>query len=72
MPGVKSLRENICKKISKLYGKEYNSETEITITSGATQAIYTAITTLVNKGDEVIIFEPAYDSYVPVSYCQRW
>ena len=45
--------------------REYNSETEITITSGATQAIYTAITTVVNKDDEVIIFEPAYDSYVP-------
>ncbi len=65
MPGVKTLRENICKKISILYGKEYNFETEITITSGATQAIYTAITTVVNKDDEVIIFEPAYDSYVP-------
>ncbi len=65
MPGVKTLRENICKKISTIYGKEYKSETEITITSGATQAIYTAITTVVNKDDEVIIFEPAYDSYVP-------
>ncbi len=65
MQGVKTLRENICKKISKLYGRDYNSETEITITSGATQAIYTAITTVVNKDDEVIIFEPAYDSYVP-------
>ncbi len=65
MTGVKELRENICKKISTLYHHNYNPETEITITSGATQAIYTAITTLINKNDEVIIFEPAYDSYVP-------
>jgi len=65
MQGVPSLRESISEKIEKLYGKLYNSETEITVTAGATQALYTALTSVVEKGDEVILFEPAYDSYVP-------
>jgi len=65
MPGVMKLREIISEKTHKLYGKYYNPETEITITSGATQALYTAITAIVNEGDEVIVFEPVYDSYVP-------
>ncbi|MEI7594240.1 MAG: methionine aminotransferase [Bacteroidota bacterium] len=66
MHGVKELREQICSKIQKHYKKAYNPDTEIVITSGATQALYTAITAFIHKGDEVIIFEPAYDSYVPV------
>jgi methionine aminotransferase len=65
MGGVQKLREQISKKIEKLYGRLYDVENEITITAGATQAIYTAITTVVQTGDEVIIIEPAYDSYVP-------
>ena len=65
MPGVPVLRKAISKKIEKLYNKHYNPETEITVTSGATQALYTAITSVVKKGDEVIVFEPVYDSYVP-------
>jgi len=65
MPGVKALREQISLKINKIYGKHYDTENEITITSGATQAIYTAITTIIQPGDEVIIIEPAYDSYTP-------
>jgi len=65
MPGVMKLREVISEKTQKLYGKYYNPETEITITSGATQALYTAITAIINEGDEVIVFEPVYDSYVP-------
>jgi len=65
MGGVQKLREQISKKIEKLYGRFYNVENEITVTAGATQAIYTAITTVVQTGDEVIIIEPAYDSYVP-------
>ena len=65
MPGVMKLREIISAKTEKLYGKYYNPDTEITITAGATQALYTAITTIVNEGDEVIVFEPVYDSYVP-------
>jgi methionine aminotransferase len=65
MPGLLSLREELSKKTQKLYGAYYNPDSEITITAGGTQALYTAITALVHKGDEVIIFEPAYDSYKP-------
>ncbi|HSP87692.1 MAG TPA: methionine aminotransferase [Ignavibacteriaceae bacterium] len=65
MPGVPKLREKISNKIKKLYGRDYNFESEITISTGATQAIYTAITASVQKGDEVILMEPAYDSYAP-------
>lgn len=65
MQGVLPLRSEISKKIESLHGRYYDPEKEITITAGATQALYTAISCLVNKGDEVIIFEPAYDSYAP-------
>jgi len=65
MAGVPVLREEIARKIEKLYGRKYDENKEITVTAGATQAIYTAITTVVQPGDEVIIIEPAYDSYVP-------
>ena len=65
MPGVLELRQAIAQKIDFLYGNKVNPDTEITITAGATQALFTAITAFVGKGDEVIIFEPAYDSYDP-------
>ena len=65
MPGVFALREVISQKIETLYGAYYNPEYEITITAGATQAIFTIITALVEKDDEVIIFAPAYDCYDP-------
>ncbi len=65
MAGVLELREQISKKKKLLYGVEIDFNTEVTITNGATEAIYSAISALVHKGDEVIIFEPAYDSYVP-------
>jgi len=65
MPGVLLLRERIAYKTNVLYGAVYNPETDITITAGATQALFTAITAFVREGDEVIVFEPAYDSYVP-------
>ncbi len=65
MPGVMALREVISEKTEKLTGQYYNPETEITITAGATQALYTIITALIHEGDEVIVFEPVYDSYVP-------
>ena len=65
MQGVKILRERISDKIRKLYGSYYNPNHEITVTAGATEALYTAITTVVKPGDEVIIFEPAYDLYTP-------
>ena len=66
MSGVLSLREKIAEKTEELYGHAYNPETEITVTAGATEAIFTAITAFVQEGDEVIVFEPAYDSYAPV------
>lgn len=65
MPGIISLREAIAEKFEKLYQAKYNSDTEITITAGGTQAIFTAITATIKKDDEVIIFKPAYDCYEP-------
>ena len=65
MPGVIQLRECIAQIISNCYNQNYNPDTEITITAGATQAIYTAIAAFINAGDEVIVFEPAYDCYIP-------
>lgn len=65
MPGIMPLREAIAEKTEFLYGTKYNPENEITVTAGATQAIYTAITAVVKEGDEVIIFGPAYDCYQP-------
>ncbi len=65
MPGLLSLREQIAEKIETFYQAKYNPETEITITAGGTQAIFTAINTFITAGDEVIIFEPAYDCYAP-------
>ncbi|WPY98892.1 methionine aminotransferase [Christiangramia sp. OXR-203] len=63
--GVLELREMISRKFNDLYGKYYKPETEITITSGATEALYNSITAFVQKGDEVIVLKPAYDSYEP-------
>jgi len=65
MPGTIELRNEISKKVKRDYGKQYNPDTEITITAGATQSLYTAFSSIVTQGDEVIIFEPAYDSYIP-------
>lgn len=65
MPGLMALRESLAEKAAFLYQATINPDTEITITPGGTYAIYTALTTILQKGDEVIIFEPAYDSYVP-------
>ena len=65
MPGVPELRKAISKRIHGLYGQHFNEEDEITITAGATQAIFTALGALVRPHDEVIIFSPAYDCYAP-------
>ncbi|MDB5796964.1 MAG: pyridoxal phosphate-dependent aminotransferase [Paucimonas sp.] len=65
MAGIVPLREAIAAKIGALYGARYDPATEITITAGATQAILTAVLCCVHPGDEVIVIEPAYDSYVP-------
>ena len=66
MAGLHSLREAIAGKVQTLYRRQYDPASEITITAGATQAIHTALTALIRPGDEVIIFEPVYDSYEPV------
>jgi methionine aminotransferase len=65
MEGIFSLREVISDKIEQLYGKRYAPDKEIIMVAGATQGIFTAITAVVHKGDEVIIFKPAYDCYEP-------
>jgi len=65
MNGLPALRERLAEKVKKLYGNAINANDEITVTPGGTYAIYTAFTTILNKGDEVILFEPAYDSYIP-------
>jgi len=65
MPGVMKLREKIAEKTEALYSAVYNPDTEITITPGGTHALYAAITAFVGEGDEVVIIEPCYDSYVP-------
>ena len=65
MPGALPLREAVSGKIDKLYGRHYDPGTEITITAGATQAILTAVLCSVHPGDEVIVLEPCYDSYIP-------
>ncbi|MGE0593106.1 MAG: methionine aminotransferase [Vicinamibacterales bacterium] len=65
MAGVPALREALARKIAHLYGHRYDPATEITVTSGATEALFSAITALVHPGDEVILFVPAYDSYAP-------
>jgi methionine aminotransferase len=65
MTGVPALREAIAAKIKKIYGHDYDAASEITVTAGATQAILTAILCSVHPGDEVIVIEPVYDSYIP-------
>lgn len=65
MQGVALLRERIAAKTADLYGNPVDPVTEITVTSGATEALFAAITAVVHPGDEVVVFEPAFDSYVP-------
>jgi methionine aminotransferase len=65
MPGALELRKTIANKIDRLYGKSYDPATEITITAGATQAIFTVILSCVSPSDEVIVIEPAFDCYLP-------
>ena len=65
MCGLPLLRQRISEKVGSLYSTHIDPETEITITPGGTYAIYTALTTVIQPGDEVMVFEPAYDSYIP-------
>jgi methionine aminotransferase len=71
MQGVPELRLQIAKKLKNLYGTSVDPDTEITITSGATEALFDAITAVVHPGDEVIVIEPAFDSYVPAIELSR-
>jgi methionine aminotransferase len=65
MAGLSSLRQAIAAKVERLYGHRYDPDEQITVTAGATQAIFTAVLALVCPGDEVLVLEPAYDSYAP-------
>lgn len=65
MTGVPALREAVAAKVQAMYGRHYDPVTEVTITAGATQAIITAVLAVVHPGDEVIVLEPCYDSYIP-------
>lgn len=65
MNGLPLLRKVIAEKVCRLYKQQIDPEEEITVTPGGTYAIYTALTTVLKPGDEVIVFEPAYDSYIP-------
>ncbi len=65
MQGIFSLRESISQKTNSLYGSDYHPEHEVTVTAGATQAIYSVISAFVGQGDEVIVLKPAYDCYEP-------
>src|SRR6202167_2192243 len=65
MPGLELLREQIALKLQRSYGLSIDSDTEITVTLGATEAIFSTIQALVGPGDEVLVFDPAYDSYEP-------
>ena len=65
MCGLPALRESIAEKCESLYSTPINADTDITVTPGGTYALYTALTAILQPGDEVILFEPAYDSYIP-------
>lgn len=65
MQGVPALRQAIAAKYDELYGAQYDPETEVTVTSGGTEAIFNAVAMAIQPGDEAIVFEPVYDSYVP-------
>jgi methionine aminotransferase len=65
MAGLPALRQAIAAKFTKLYGVTYDPDSEVTVTSGGTEAIFDAVAAVVHPGDEVIVFEPCYDSYVP-------
>lgn len=70
MAGVLPLREAIAAKLERIYGARYDADGEITVTAGATQALFTAIAACVRPGDEVVVFAPVYDSYIPAIQLQ--
>jgi len=65
MPGMPALRQAIAGKVASLYGRSVNADTEVTVCDGATEGLFSAIQATVHRGDEVIVFDPAYDSYEP-------
>ena len=65
MPGVPALRQNIAMKVNDLYGRHVDADTEVTVCDGATEGLFSTIQAVVGTGDEVIVFDPAYDSYEP-------
>jgi methionine aminotransferase len=65
MLGIPALRQALSRKIEMLYGRRYDPATEITVTSGATEGLFSTLTALVRQGDEVVLLQPAYDSYAP-------
>jgi methionine aminotransferase len=65
MPGVLALREAVAAKIERLYGRRYDPASEVTVTTGSTEGLFAAVTAFVHPGDEVVMFQPAYDSYTP-------
>ena len=65
MAGIEPLREGIANKVEQLYGRAIDPETEVTVTSGATEALFCAVTAVIQRGDEAIVFDPCYDSYEP-------
>ncbi len=65
MPGVPSLRQAIASKVERLYGRKVDPDAEVTVSDGATEGLFSAIHAVVRRGDEVIVFDPAYDSYEP-------
>ena len=66
MSGIEPLRQGIARKVRELYGLDVDPESEVTVTSGGTEALYCAMTAVIHPGDEVILFDPAYDAYRPV------
>jgi methionine aminotransferase len=71
MQGLPLLRQRIAEKVKTLYGADVDPDSDITVTSGATEALFAAITAVVQPGDEVVILEPAYDSYAPVVHLSQ-
>ena len=65
MAGIEPLRVGIADKVKTLYGRALDPETEVTVTSGATEALFCAVTAVIRPGDEAIVFDPCYDSYEP-------
>ena len=67
LAGIPALRQQIARKVERFYGRSVDPDTEVTVTPGATEAIYCAVNAVVHSGDEVIMFDPVYDTYDPAA-----